>query len=126
MNIVRKLPTDLLYIIVQYLPNRNREKYRIQFLYDKYVYYYNLTYQPFILSLFIRNQNIRFKIQEEIIKHTKDYLKKFSKRGKKVKDLPFFFTCDDTRKRYHSENEIMTYTLFKNEPHLFKYYISQK
>ena len=129
MDIVNKLPTDLLYIILEYLPNRNRERNRIKYLYDKFVYYDPLAY-GYLLPYLVRDryQNIMRKIQQKINEYTKKYIKDFYRRGNKMeilKDLPFFVNCKKCKK-IHCQDDYITYNLFKNEMYLFNGYFHSK
>ena len=127
MDIVRKLPTDLLYIIVQYLPNRNKEKYRLKYLYDKYVYYHSFNLKSVPYCLYIRYDKLARIILQKINEYTKEYLKVFYRRGNRIKllkDLPFFISCPKCKKMTCQNEYItyITYNIFYNEMYIFNGY----
>ena len=123
MGIVQKLPTDLLYIIVQYLPNRNREKSRLKYLYDRYIYN-----SMGLFSYHFKDEPTIHKLERNINEYTRDYITNFYKKGNKIeiiKDLPFVISCKKCKKVYYHDDFYMN-QIFKNELSLFKGYIHTK
>ena len=139
MDIVKKLLTDLIYIIVEYLPdrNRNRDKYRLKYLYEKIqdydpLYYGNLPPLSFehLLPFPTRKRyhNIMMKIRQKVNEYTRQYIKDYYIRGNKMeilKDLPFFVNCEKCKK-IHCKDDYIIHSLFKNEMYIFKGYFHSK